>query len=147
MFPTIYIPYAAFTVWALLRARRPASRAGDLGAWRLTAAAMVLLPVLFAMLALLLLVSTEQGPPVIVGFFSVGGIMLVAGLLWRQTTPSSGPRFLRLGGWSLIAGIALVPSWLLILVLPAVGLLAFLVPGRYQDSAGPQRRAADPGRA
>ena len=147
MFPTIYLPYAAFTVWALLRAHRSASQAGRLRAWRLTAAAMVLLPVLFAMLALLLLVSTEQGPAVIVGFFSVGGVMLVAGLIWHQTTPSSGPRLLRLGGWSLIAGIALVPSWLLVLVLPVVGLLAFLVPGRYQDSAGPQRRAADPGRA
>ena len=147
MFPTIYLPYVAFTVWALLRAHRSASQTDRLRTWRLTAAAMVLLPVLFAMLALLLLVSTEQGPAVIVGFFSVGGIMLVAGLLWQQTTPSSGPRFLRLGGWSLIAGIALVPSWLLILVLPAVGLLAFLVPGDFGVSDGRRQTALDPNRA
>jgi hypothetical protein len=144
MFPTLYLPYAAFTVWALLRAHRSASQAGRLRAWRITAAAMVLLPVLFAMLALLLLVSTEQGPAVIVGFFSVGGIMLVAGLLWHQTTPSSGPRFLRLGGWSLIAGITLVPSWLLVLLLPVVGLLAFLVPGDFGVNDGRRQTALDP---
>jgi len=147
VFPTIYVPYAAFTVWALLRAHRSASEGGRLRAWTLTAAAMVLLPMLLAALAFLLLKQTEEGVPLVLCFFGIGGVTLVAGLLWHETTPSSGARLLRIGGWSLIAGITLVPSWLLILALPAVGLLAFFVPGSYQGSTGPQRRAASPDRA
>jgi len=108
---------------------------------------MVLLPMLLAALAFLLLTQTEEGVALVLCFLGLGSLMLIAGLLWNQTTPSSGARLLRIGGWSLIAGITLVPSWLLILVLPAVGLLAFLVPGSYQGSAGPQRRAADTGQA
>jgi len=108
---------------------------------------MVLLPMLLAALAFLLLTQTEEGVAVVLCFLGLGGLMLMAGLLWHQTTPSSGARLLRIGGWSLIAGITLVPSWLLILVLPAVGLLAFLVPGSYQDGAQRQRRAASPDRA
>jgi hypothetical protein len=147
MFPTVYVPYVAFTIWALVRAHKSASIRGNLAAWRLTASAMALLPVLFAMLALLLLVGTEQGPAVIVGFFSAGGIMLVAGLIWNKAAAPARARALRLGGWSLIAGIALVPSWLLVLLLPVVGVLAFLVPGDFGKSDGRRQTALDPNRA
>jgi hypothetical protein len=145
MFPTLYLPYVVFTVWALLRTRCGASRASRLKDWWFTAVAMAALPIVIAAAAFAVATQTENGVAVVLSFYVPGGLMLIAGLAPGETIAAAWRRWLRICGWSLIAGMTLVPSWLLIFVLPLVGLLAFLVPGGYEGSASP-RGAGELGR-
>jgi hypothetical protein len=108
---------------------------------------MLLLPVLVALVDVLLLIETEQGIAVIVGSFAIGGAMFVAGLVQGRGAAPAGARFLRVAGWSVAAGITMVPSWLLVLLLPVVGLAAFLVPGDYGAGSESRRRAPNASRA
>jgi len=134
MFPLVYLPYAAVLVWALFRRRRGAFEAGRLREWRLTAAAMIALPVVMAGVALLVARQTENATALVASFYVSGGLMLTAGFVSDRLGASMWPLLMRLGGWGLVAGLTVVPSTL-VLLLPFVSLLAFLVPEDYRRRA------------
>jgi hypothetical protein len=139
----LYAAFGASTVWALLRRRHEASAAGHRRAWRLTVLSMVFLPVASAVATVTVLVHTESvvfADIVLLNF--LGGVLIGAGLLLRTTLPSTWALLLRLSGWSIIAGVALIPSFLVFL-LPIPSLLAFLVPGDYGANAASRPGAPD----
>jgi uncharacterized membrane protein len=125
---TLYGTFIVAVVWAVLRKRRRAFGAGRHLVFCMTAVSMVLLPVISAVGTVFVLEQTENRIAVIISFWAVGAVLLGAGLLLASTAPSSWWLLLRLFGWSLIAGVALIPSFLVFL-LPVPSLLAFLVPG------------------
>ncbi len=140
MFPVFYLPYLFFLGWALLRARREAVEAGRLPEWRLMAAAMVFAPVAVGIAVAVAAQETESATVLLTTFYVPGAAMLAGGLL-PAPLPSSWRLALRVVGWSLIAGITLVPSWLLVFFVPLAGAMAFFVPGGYLT---PRRAAMGP---
>jgi len=139
----LYGGFAACTVYALLRKRRNAWEAGQRRTWQVTALGMALFPVASAVAIVIILAHAESIVPAeIVLFNALGGLLIAGGLLLKSTLSSTWLLVLRLCGWSLLAGVALIPSFLVFL-LPVASLLAFLVPGDYEASAGRRRTSPD----
>ncbi len=116
VFYGLYAAFVGSVVWALRRRRE-----ADRRIFWLTAFGMVLLPVANAVWIVALLAPGRPfAIPLVSGLFVVGAMLLATGV-WSERLP------LRLFGWSLIAGVALIPS-LLVLLLPLPIGTAFLVP-------------------
>ena len=130
-FPVAYVWYVGFVAWALRRTHRGAIDAGRLRDWRSTAWGMALLPIAGAAAALVVAWQTENAAALILSFYAAGAFLLAAGLLATWAGAPTWPLLLRLAGWSLIAGLTIVPSTLALL-LPFVSLLAFVVPEDYR---------------
>ncbi len=125
VFYGLYAAFVGSVVWSLRR-RREMQRNG----FRMAALGMVLLPIANAVWIVAVL-----GPgrpfaiPFVAGLFVLGGALLMSGVLSRQLP-------LRLLGWSLMAGVAVIPSFL-VLLLPLPIATAFLVPEGKRPS-GPE---------
>jgi hypothetical protein len=132
VFYGLYIAFVGSVVWALWRRRGVASEAGHRSVFRLTALGMALLPIANAVWIVAALAHAESiALPLIATFFLLGATLLGVGLLPGRTSSSTSPLLLRLCGWSLIAGVALIPSFL-VLLLPVPIALAFFVPEDYR---------------
>ena len=116
VFYGLYAAFVGSIIWSLRRHRA----VGSPVFW-LTALGMFLLPIANAVWIVAVLgLGQPFAIPLVAGLFVLGGALLLLGVLSRQLP-------LRLLGWSLMAGVALIPS-LLVLLLPAPIVLAFLVP-------------------
>jgi len=128
VFYGLYLVFVGSVVWALWRRRGVASEAGRRSAFRLTALGMALLPIANAIWIVAALAHAESvALPLIALFFLLGATLFGAGLLPGRIPSSMWPLLLRVFGWSLIAGVALIPSFL-VLLLPVPIALAFFVP-------------------
>jgi hypothetical protein len=139
-FVVFYGLYAAFVgsvVLALRRRRGVVSERGHRSLFRLTALGMALLPVANAIWIVAAVAHAESvALPLLALFLLVGALLLGAGLL-SNGEPSTRGLALRVCGWSLMAGVALIPSFLVFL-LPVPIVLAFFVPEDYRGIHGAQ---------
>jgi hypothetical protein len=130
-----YVLYLALTLWALTRAHGMARATGRLVEWRTTRLLMLALPPVLAAAATALLLSDVL--PVRGLFVCIGGgaLALGAGLVAKRALPGGLALALRIGGWSLISGVLLIPATTVLLA-PLGGLAAFLVPAVTPGVAG-----------
>ncbi len=140
MIHVAYALYILFVIMALLRGRaRLWGRSRR--AWVIWSVAMVVLPALAATAVTLLITSGPDNLDtgmVIVAGYAVGAFLFIAGMaLGRRRERDSGLP-LRSVGWSLVAGVTLVPATIALFA-PLAGLLAFFVlprePKRHSSSA------------
>ncbi len=128
MIHVAYALYGLFVILALLRGRAaPWGRARR--AWVIWSVAMVVLPALAAAAVTLLITSgpdsVDTGTVIVTGY-AVGAFLFIAGMaLGRRREGDSGLP-LRSVGWSLVAGVTLVPATIALFA-PLAGLLAFFV--------------------
>lgn len=112
--------------WAWLRVR--ARGAGLLSEWWLLGITLLLFPVAIAMLTLNLLTRTDAGAPLTIFIvYLLGFVLLALGFVIGDRWRLAG--LVVLLGWSVVAGLTLVPSTLS-LALPVVALLSFPVLAR-----------------
>ena len=128
MISVAYALYVVFVILALLRGRA-ALRTRARRAWVIWSTAMVVLPALVAVVVTLLIASgpdsLNTGVVMVVGY-AVGACLFIAGAAFvRRREHDSGLPF-RSVGWSLVAGVTLVPATTALLA-PVAGLLAFFV--------------------
>ena len=140
MFYAAYIAYAALTGWALLRlwhhpslAERPFERSASV-------MAMTALPVALAVaLTALLLDAHDAASKFVMWGAAPAALAFMAGL-YAPGLSASTRLTLRVLGWSVLAGITLIPASIALFA-PGSGLLALLVPERRfrmrtEDAAG-----------
>lgn len=136
MIHVAYALYIFFVILALLRGRS-ALRSRARSAWVIWSVAMVVLPALAAAAVTLLITggpdSVNTGAVIVAGY-AVGAFLFTAGMvLGRQRERDSGLA-LRSVGWSLVAGVTLVPATIALFA-PVAGLLAFFVLPRHSQHA------------
>jgi hypothetical protein len=124
-----YALYALLTSFALLRGQRMGAALSGRLAWRASIPIMILLPVTTAT-ALTMAISnqSDSAAPWVLAFgYSAGALIFLSGFgFLMKLSPSSG-LLLRAIGWSVVAGVTLIPATLVIFS-PLAGFLAFSVP-------------------
>jgi hypothetical protein len=130
LFYGLHATFLGAVFWALRRRRSVASESGHKSAFWLTALGMVLLPIANAVWIVAAVAHAEPvALPLFALFFVAGGTLFVAGLTASGSRPLR--LTLRIYGWSLIAGVAIIPS-ILVVLLPVPIILAFFVPEDYR---------------
>jgi hypothetical protein len=138
---TVVLLYSAFvvaTAWSLLRKRREAAEVGRGFMLAAVAAGMVVLPLASAVGTIVALAQTQAPLAVLTPICVLGAALFGGGVLLESAFSSELALPLRLIGWSLLAGVALIPSFLVFL-LPIPTVLAFFVP-RLLENDSPKRR-------
>ena len=131
-----YALYIFFVILALLRGRAALwNRARR--AWVIWSVAMVVLPALAAAAVTLLITSgpdSINAGTVIVAGYAVGAFLLIVGMVLDRGRERDSGLPLRYAGWSLVAGVTLVPATIALFA-PVAGLLAFFVLPRHPQHA------------
>ncbi len=109
-----YVCFIVFVFWAVRRAPP----------W--CAAVMIGAPPALAGILTILLIGDFIGGPAVLQSILPCAALVVIGLRLKSVLPS-GSQALRLLGWSIVAGIVLIPASTVLLA-PVAGLAAFLVP-------------------
>lgn len=128
----VYPIYLLAIAGAVIRVRRTWIRAGSEIEWRIASLEMLVLPIA-ASLIIFTLAANNERPEIIIGVPLIPGFALLAlGFFLAQRMPDIALQ-LRIAGWSLVAGLVLVPSSLVIFA-PLIGLLAFPVIRQYKTA-------------
>jgi hypothetical protein len=127
MFYATYAVYASITGWAVLRMyHSAAARQVERSASALT---MMALPILLALVLTTLLLNTDETASEFVVWGAAPAAAVFLAGLYPSALPPSSRLALRLVGWSVLAGITLIPAGIALLS-PVSALLAHLVPER-----------------
>lgn len=129
----LYPLYLLIVAAVLLRARRSWSAAGRLAEWRVAAAQALALPVAAGAAVLGLAGMTERAEVILALPLTPGIALLAFGFALAHGAPDLALE-LRIAGWSLVAGLALVPSSLVLLA-PLAGLALYAVLAPYGSAA------------